>query len=320
MIASDFYVEPADWQQDRAAIVRVRESVFIVEQGVPEDEEFDRDDETAHHFVAYADNRMPIGTARLTQDGRIGRVAVEKAWRGKAVGAALIQSALDLAREQRLQQVRLAAQTYALGFYERFGFRAYGEEFDDVGIPHRWMRMMLKSGESEESARRRVAVPIDPARNGMLHGLEDLQACVSELIRGCRGLLELFTPRCQIQVFDTEPAYSELRTLLAFSREPQVRVLIKDSRHAVETGHRWIPLAQRRPTAMEFRNPARDHATHTAEFLLIDRRHMILRENPDRFAARAIVDNPLLAQRQVEFFAEAWEYGSQDPNTRRLAL
>lgn len=295
MIASEFYVEPADWQQDRAAIVRVRESVFIVEQGVPEDEEFDRDDETAHHFVAYADNRMPIGTARLTQDGRIGRVAVEKAWRGKAVGAALIQSALDLAREQRLQQVRLAAQT-------------------------RWMRMTLKSGESEDSARRRVAVPIDPARNGMLHGLEDLQACVSELIRGCRGLLELFTPRCQIQVFDTEPAYSELRTLLAFSREPQVRVLIKDSRHAVETGHRWIPLAQRRPTAMEFRNPARDHASHTAEFLLIDRRHMILRENPDRFAARAIVDNPLLAQRQVEFFAEAWEYGSQDPNTRRLAL
>lgn len=320
MIASEFYVEPADWDVDRSAIVQVRESVFILEQGVPEEEEFDRDDETALHFVAYGDDREPVGTARLTTDGRIGRVAVEKAWRGKSVGAALIQAALDSARSSGTKEIRLAAQTYALGFYERFGFRAYGEEFDDAGIPHRWMRLTIEYDADGDATYRREPATIDPGLDGMVLSLEDVQRCVAELIRGCRGRLELFTPRCQVQVFDTEASYEALRSLLAFSKDPQVRVVIKNSRHAVDSGHRWISLAQRRPTAMEFRNPARDHTGHGAEFLLIDSRHMVLRENPDRYEARVVVDNPLLVRKQAEFFVDAWEHGSQDPDTRQLSL
>ena len=320
MITSDFYVEPADWDVDRSAIVQVRESVFIVEQGVPKDEEFDRDDETAVHFVAYGGNREPVGTARLTADGRIGRVAVEKAWRGKAVGAALIQTALDSARTSGMREIRLASQTYALGFYERFGFKAYGDEFDDAGIPHRWMQLALEDKNDGPATRRREPTAIDTKLDGMVHSLDDVQQCVTELISGCRGRLELFTPRCQVLVFDTQASYEALRSLLAFSKDPQVRVLIKNSRHAVDSGHRWISLAQRRPTSMEFRNPARDHAGYGAEFLLIDRRHMILRENPDRYEARVVVNNPLHVQKQAEFFADAWEYGSQDPDTRQLSL
>ncbi|MFB9504948.1 GNAT family N-acetyltransferase [Streptomyces aurantiacus] len=144
---------------DREACFAVRKEVFVVEQQVPEDLEYDMYD--AHdadvvHVLAVREDGVPLGAGRLLYGeasaagtggepgvGSLGRLAVTRAARGHGVGVALVRGIEDAARARGLTAVDLHAQTHALGFYERLGYVAYGPEFPDAGIPHRAMRRSL---------------------------------------------------------------------------------------------------------------------------------------------------------------------------------
>lgn len=146
---NEFSLRFASWPQDMAPLREVRTRVFIDEQHVPPEEEWDGIDDQCIHVLAIDAEDRPIGTGRLLQDGKIGRMAVLKEWRGKGVGGAILRTLMEEARAQGFTEVRLAAQTQAQAFYEQFGFHAYGKEFMDAGIPHRWMKAAL---EPEEQA------------------------------------------------------------------------------------------------------------------------------------------------------------------------
>ena len=122
-----------------AAIRAIRERVFIREQAVPEELEWDGLDPLCAHVLAWNDHGDAIGTARMQAKGAIGRMAVSRTGGVAGVGRALLQTLLDLAARQGLSRVTLAAQIHALGFYEQAGFHAVGELFMDAGIPHRRM-------------------------------------------------------------------------------------------------------------------------------------------------------------------------------------
>jgi len=129
------HVRVADWQKDNAEIRRIREAVFVAEQSVPPELEWDADDIDAVHFLAL-EGDFPIGTARLLPDGHVGRVSVLKDWRGLKVGDALMQAVIGEAEERGLKQQMLSAQVQATAFYERLGFHMVSEEFLEAGIPH----------------------------------------------------------------------------------------------------------------------------------------------------------------------------------------
>ncbi|MFC9791064.1 GNAT family N-acetyltransferase [Streptomyces sp. NPDC127584] len=142
--------------EDREACFAVRREVFVVEQGVPQELEYDTYDATAVHVLAVREDGLPLGTGRLLHGadavgrtgadasvGSLGRLAVSEAARGLGVGAALVRGIEDAAREHGLTAVDLHAQTHALGFYERLGYEAYGPEFPDADMPHRAMRRAL---------------------------------------------------------------------------------------------------------------------------------------------------------------------------------
>jgi predicted GNAT family N-acyltransferase len=139
----DFRILTTDWRSDRQRLSLIRRTVFIEEQGVPEELEWDADDAGAIHLLAVDGADTPIGCARLLPDGHIGRMAVLRAWRGKGVGGALIDAALAAARLSGLKLVRLSAQIHAAGFYARHGFVAEGDEYLEAGIPHVAMKMSL---------------------------------------------------------------------------------------------------------------------------------------------------------------------------------
>lgn len=123
----------------------IRMTVFVDEQRVPEEEELDADDETATHFLVEQDG-VAIATARLLDKGaysKIGRVAVSKVARGTGAGAALMRFIEAHAQSRGAREVVLDAQVQALGFYEKLGYWAEGEEFLDAGIPHYRMRKHL---------------------------------------------------------------------------------------------------------------------------------------------------------------------------------
>lgn len=132
-------VDLVEWHRAEADIRVIRETVFIHEQGVPVELEWDGLDSSCAHVLAWNDRGEAIGTARMQPSGTIGRMAVLKDWRGRGVGRALLETLLDLAVRQGLPRVTLSAQTHALGFYERAGFHITGEPFLDAGIPHRKM-------------------------------------------------------------------------------------------------------------------------------------------------------------------------------------
>lgn len=142
---SEIEVRIADWQQDNADLRRIREAVFIAEQSVPPELEWDGYDEEAVHFLAL-ENGYPIGTARLLLDGQIGRVSVLRDWRGMNIGAALMRAAITEAERRGLQEQRLTAQVYATNFYERLGFEVVSEEFLEAGLPH--VDMLRKSSQA----------------------------------------------------------------------------------------------------------------------------------------------------------------------------
>jgi len=132
---SDIQVRLADWQKDNADLRRIRETVFIAEQSVPPELEWDAEDADAVHFLAL-EGDYPIGTARLLPDGHIGRVSVLKDWRGLNVGVALIQAVIAEAEKRGLTQQMLSAQVHATAFYEKLGFTIVSDEYLDAGIPH----------------------------------------------------------------------------------------------------------------------------------------------------------------------------------------
>ncbi len=136
------------WQASEPQLRPIRTEVFIHEQSVPEELEWDGEDAHAIHALATDISGNPIGTARLLLHGElahIGRMAVLPAWRGQGVGASLLQCLLDEARRRGANSVFLNAQTYAVPFYERFGFVREGGEFLDAGIPHYRMTLALDS-------------------------------------------------------------------------------------------------------------------------------------------------------------------------------
>jgi predicted GNAT family N-acyltransferase len=156
MSARAYEVRVAEDPADREACFRVRKDVFVGEQGVPEDLEYDEYDAVAVHVLAVREDGVPLGTGRLLHGeqaaaktggdlslGSLGRLAVTKDARGLGVGVALVRAIEDAARARGLAAVDLHAQTQALGFYERLGYEAYGPEYPEAGIPHRAMRRTL---------------------------------------------------------------------------------------------------------------------------------------------------------------------------------
>lgn len=149
MPQTDPEIRPGRSRQELQEALEVRIHVFVEEQGGPAEDEPDAWDDAARHFVVLDAGRI-IGTARLYQPctgvARIGRVALLAEYRGRGWGEVLIRDLLGQARALGFREVVLDSQTYACPFYERFGFRAEGEEFLDGGIPHRRMRLSLKEG------------------------------------------------------------------------------------------------------------------------------------------------------------------------------
>lgn len=145
MSSETFVVRVSNWGAARSEARRIRELVFVREQGVPLELELDEWDARSEHALAYAADGRAVGTGRLLPDGHIGRMAVLIEWRGKGAGASLLQALLDQARRGGHVSARLNAQISAEGFYRRYGFYAVGTRFMEAGIAHVAMQRELKA-------------------------------------------------------------------------------------------------------------------------------------------------------------------------------
>lgn len=136
-------IELGDWGSMRRWAEPIRFRVFVEEQRVPQELELDDWDARCVHAVAFDDDGNAIGTGRLLPDGHIGRMAVVPSARGSGIGSALLLRLMAEAKQRGHEAAVLSAQTHAMPFYERHGYRASGQEYLDAGIAHVDMRCLL---------------------------------------------------------------------------------------------------------------------------------------------------------------------------------
>ncbi len=128
--------------ENKQAIRFIRDSVFIIEQQIDAEIEFDGNDQSALHALLFVDGKA-VATGRILADGHIGRIAVLSDYRGQGLGAKVVLSLIDAAVEKSYPRVYLGAQKQAVDFYSKLGFTPFGEEFMEAGIVHLSMHKEL---------------------------------------------------------------------------------------------------------------------------------------------------------------------------------
>ena len=136
-------VEIVKWIDAHESLYMIREKVFIEEQKVTSQLEWDGMDEEAIHFLAFK-NEKAIGCARafvIENYMQLGRMAVLKEYRGEGIGTALLEKAMTTAKLNELSVIYISAQCQAIDFYKKFGFEITSDIYLDAEILHRDMKL-----------------------------------------------------------------------------------------------------------------------------------------------------------------------------------
>ena len=139
---SQFTICPGSWDELQNDAKLIREQVFIQEQQIAVEDEWDVEDAVSLHFVVY-DQDQPIATARLLQNNSVGRVAVLRSHRGVGIGKLLMERIIQQAKYEQRKFLKLSSQVHAIQFYAALDFKVEGEQYLDCGIPHIDMRLLF---------------------------------------------------------------------------------------------------------------------------------------------------------------------------------
>lgn len=189
--------------------IRIRQEVFVDEQGFVV--EFDDRDSVSTHIVLY-DGAVPVGVCRIVPESEglcsIGRVAVSKPYRGRALGSEIMREAEAVARSRGIPEVFVSAQVRAMPFYESLGYIAEGEQYLDEYCPHIRMRKSLRSfrtDHAEVGQRASIALrPLPAAGDAMLQD-QSVHAAEAHGVMS-QPRFEVFSDRA-IVLIAAEPAH-----------------------------------------------------------------------------------------------------------------
>lgn len=320
MIEDRYYIEPAVWAVDFAPLKQVRTAVFIEEQQIPEREEWDEDDAHADHALARTPAGEPIATGRLTSDGRIGRMAVLREWRGKGVGEAILRHLIERAAARGIRHLKLHAQSYAIPFYAKSGFRPVGPEFMECDIPHQTMVMDLPA--AQPSAPTPAPPSAAPAQSRRLatERFSDLVEATRALAGSARRELCIYTRDLEPALYEDAAVLEGIRQAALSGRGSSVRILVQDTTRAVRDGHRLVDLAQRLASIIHIRRPVEEDLQFAGAYLLNDSGGYLYRNFGDRFEGDGDLCYPPRRDELKRQFDEVWERAETPPELRRLGI
>lgn len=301
------------WGVDGPRLQQVRRRVFVLEQGVAEEEEWDDQDELSVHVLVVR-NREPVGTGRLTPAGKIGRLAVLSKLRGSGIGGRILSTLMEQAACRGLPAVHLHAQVQALPFYERHGFVAEGEEFDEAGIRHRRMHRAVEQTSVEPREQKRVET------RTILSTLEEVRAASLQVATIATRLLTMYTQDLEPQVYDQPKFIEAVKRLVLVSGYAKVRVLLVDPSRAVYESSHFIALARRITSHIEIRHANPEYRKDPSAFLVADDRAVVYRLQADRWDGIAELNDPAVARLYLDRFDQAWLASAPHPETRQLHL
>jgi predicted GNAT family N-acyltransferase len=296
-----FRVEAVDYAQAQPELHAVRERVFVHEHGLPRDQERDALDPLSVHVLARDAEGRPIGAGRLTPERMIGRMAVLPGWRGRGVGAALLDALLQQGRQRGWREVALAAHADAMPFYLRHGFAPIGEPLSMAGIAQQTMRRPLGLHAVEER---------DAAR-----------AVTAALVRSARRGLWVYTRELDPGLFDDAEVLEALRRFGISGRGGEARILLQDAGTPQRDHAPLLALAQRLPSVFLFREVADpvDRAYPSA-FVVNDVGGFYFRGLGHRFDGEADLHAPGRSRQLRMAFEGIWERSRPVAEYRALGI
>ena len=305
-----FQVGPIDYATGEPELRKVRTIVFVDELDVPPEIEADALDPHCLHVIARKPDGTPIGTGRLVppsragsgDTARIGRLAVLKDWRGRGVGAALLEALLGQARQHGWHDVVLSAQVTALDFYLRHAFVPVGERFTEAGIEHQSMRRRLTGATAVEDRDTAVAMTV-------------------ELVQAARRGLWIYSRELDPRLFDAPAVLDALRRLATARRQAEVRILLQDASVPQRRQSPLLALAQRLPSTFVFREIADpvDRAYPSA-FIANDAGGFYFRSLGHRLDGEADLHAPGRARQLRGEFERVWERSRTVSEYRSLGI
>ena len=302
MNARVFKVESVDYASGLAELRAVRETVFVQEQQVPIEEEWDALDPLCRHVIARDEAGLPIGTGRLTPEHKIGRMAVLGDWRGQGVGDAMLAALMAEARNLGWPSVSLNAQVSAEAFYSRQGFIPYGERFWEAGIEHQSMRRVLQGPTVIENAAGALAAVIAVTTQARRH-------------------LRIHSRELDPGLLDNAAILEVLRRFATATRGGEVQILLQDAATPQRTLAPLLTLAQRLPTVFAFREVREpvDRA-YASAFIANDMGGYYFRTLGHRFDGEVDLQGAGRARQLRDEFGRFWERSRPCTEFRALGI
>jgi predicted GNAT family N-acyltransferase len=300
-----FRVDLIDYKTGLDDLRAIRETVFVHEQSVPLELEWDALDPQCIHVIARADDGTAIGTGRLTPERHIGRMAVLREWRGQGVGDALLLALCEQAQRRGWREVALNAQVSAIDFYLRHGFEGHGARFMEAGIEHQAMRRRLGA-------------------MGAGIAIEDREAAVTAtigVIQSARRALWIYSRELDPGLFDNPDVIEALRGFGTAGHGNQARILLQDAAAPQRAHAPLLPLSQRLSSAFAFRevdDPV-DRAYPSA-FIANDGGGYYFRSLGHRFDGESALDAPGRARQLRDGFDRVWERSRPVSEYRALGI
>lgn len=297
-----FRVDTIEYESGMAELRTVREIVFVQEQNVPVDEEWDMLDPHCVHVLARALDGTPIGTGRLTPEHKIGRMAVLPEWRGKGVGDALLLALIGEAQLRGWRELALNAQVSAIDFYARHGFVPYGERFWEAGIEHQAMHRTLSGPTAIEDRDSAIAV-------------------TSALIASARRCLWIYSRELDPSLFDAPEIIDALRRFGIAGRGNEARFLLQDAVAPQRAHAPLLLLAQRLPSVFLFREVADQvDRGYPSAYVANDAGGYYFRSLGHRFDGEADLHSPGRARQLRAAFTAVWERARPVTEYRALGI
>jgi predicted GNAT family N-acyltransferase len=327
-------VRLADWETEEALVRGIRTRVFVREQDVPPEIEWDGRDADAVQLLALDHRGDAIGTARLLPDGQIGRMAVLPERRGFGIGRALLDAAVAAARERGDYAVWLNAQTHAEPFYAAAGFRPVGATFDEAGIPHQRMEREIgiefapppeapgeivnPAADREDYDRPALAECTDAVR--MLEGEGEVRDAIVELCAHARRDVRIFSQELDPKLFDDAGLLEALSRFARRHQHARVTILVHDSRRMVRDGHRMLDLVRRLSSSMSIRLVHPDLRDRDDTFVVADGTGVVSIPRHDTPAGFTNLNDRPLAGQFAKVFDRLHERSVHDPYLRTMNL
>jgi len=311
-------VAVVNWDEAKPILSHVRRTVFIEEQRVSEAEEWDerdaRDDTT--HFLLKTANHT-IGAARMLANGQIGRMAILKEYRGKGYGLRLLKDIIErtLATQYKTGDaldIFLHAQTQAIPFYEKGGFKTSGEQFIDAGIPHKAMGLVVDRTFLETHYGDSVL---------RLSSADEFGQHLSQAASNASRTLQIFCRHLNPTLWGSHSVVNAISALARRSRNSKVHILIQDSSAIIGTSHPLITLTQRMSSRMTIRVLDKETTAQEHAYAITDQRQLLFFNNEEDLSGFMNYCAPGECRTLMDEFERMWRYSSHtDPNLAQIHI